>query len=160
MRQADPMAAAQGYTPRDFAPLDPWELGGVSFKVYSIALQGSHRTLSLEVAARDFVVETLPDLIAREGDAKGVGYIILHEGEDANWLLMHWWAHGEICCQSLASADKGSVVFRSLDVRPLMACVWELQIINFETHAFIDTMLVRGETADAYLATQLSEGRY
>ena len=97
------------------------------------------------------VAATLPDAMAAEGGAEGAAFCILHRGQAGTWLLMDWWAHGDILCQRLARADADGP-FEAMDDRPLMACVWELEVIEEERRAWIARMMQPVPDRAAWLA--------
>lgn len=91
------------------------------------------------------------------------GFAILHRGEESLWLLLHWWLEGGIATEILWQAElteladpDGDVEF--MPAQPLlMACVWELGIIDFERRAWVETVMSGKPTAD-YLARILPRG--
>lgn len=152
------------YRARRFASLGLWVLRGFRLKVYGI----SHRpqavgelfhSAALIDAARHHTHDRLADAIA-EGNHHDLGFVILHEGLQGLWLLVDWWAHGDICCQLLSHADD-SRPLRFAPVRPsLVACAWELVPIGFERTAWVETMLTERPDPEAYLARRLPDGNY
>ncbi|UWQ17415.1 hypothetical protein [Jannaschia sp. M317] len=141
------------YAPRPRARLADGELWGVPVKMHWIDAEGQAAPpASLLRGAWAQVAEGLPDAMAREGGAEGAAFCILHRGHDGIWLLMDWWAHGDILCQRLARADPGYNVFDWVDDRPLMACLWELEVIAQERQAYIDHMMRPHPNRAAWLA--------
>ncbi len=87
----------------------------------------------------------------------GAGFAILHQGEESLWLLLHWWLEGGIATQILWQSELGDEV-EFMPAQPLlMACVWELGIIDFERHAWMETVMAGKPVAD-YLARTLPRG--
>ncbi|MGH6762167.1 MAG: hypothetical protein ACRECW_11340 [Phyllobacterium sp.] len=87
----------------------------------------------------------------------GAGYAVLHEGEQGLWLLLHWWLDGGISTQIVWRSDlRGTIEF--IDADPLlMACVWELGIIDFERRAWMETAM-SGKPVSDYLTRTLPRG--
>lgn len=152
------------YERRRMLGLGTWTVGVQQLKVYGI-----HR--DAEVIEKDWVGQaqhyaerTLPSAVATEGHAEGVGFAIVHRGEKGLWLLLHWWAHVDICCQHLAYRDlEPAGRFRSVDDRPLFACVWEQRIIEFERDAWMRHGMseAAAEIRRArYLDDRMLDGRY
>ena len=83
----------------------------------------------------------------------GAGFAILHVGEEAVWLLLHFWLPGGIVSRHLWYAEN-----RTRDFKPapdhLMACVWELAVIDFERRAWVETALA-GRPVSEYFARTL-----
>jgi hypothetical protein len=142
--------------PRKVRPLGLWRTEERILKAY-----GMHGTDADLSAAH---IETAQALVARTFlNAEGrtntpYGFAILHRGDEAVWLLLHWWLDGGICAQRLlrASHDK-PLAFIEQD-RPLMACVWELAVIDHERRAWTRTAMNPDSTPEAYLRDWLPEG--
>ncbi|TPW28389.1 hypothetical protein [Pararhizobium mangrovi] len=88
-------------------------------------------------------------------DHYGAGFAILHRGEEALWLLSSWWRSGGIATEDLWRADLSSRSSRFHAVEEkVMACVWELGVIDFERRAWIETAMA-GRPIPEYLAARL-----
>ncbi|PRD44334.1 hypothetical protein C5748_07030 [Phyllobacterium phragmitis] len=87
----------------------------------------------------------------------GAGFAILHQGQEGLWLLLHWWIEGDIATQMLWRSKLGG----DADFIPaeplLMACVWELAIIDFERRAWMDTAM-SGKSITDYLTRTMPRG--
>ncbi|OYR19712.1 hypothetical protein [Brucella thiophenivorans] len=90
----------------------------------------------------------------------GAGFAILHQGEESLWLLLHWWLEGGIATQILWQSELAELG-DEIEFEPaqplLMACVWELGIIDFERRAWMETAMSGQSTAD-YLTRILPRG--
>jgi hypothetical protein len=97
----------------------------------------------------------------REGHHQHTGFVVLHQGVTENWLLTLWWAYGNVCCHAVSHSRLDAPdQFTRVD-SPIMACVWELVVIDFERRAWVDTMLRRdGAGRSAYLERRLPDGSY
>ena len=62
-----------------------------------------------------------------------------------NWFILDWWGDQDILHHLLFSSplDKPSAITAEPD-KSLIACVHELRIINFESQAWIETVLCEG----------------
>ena len=146
------------YEKRHFEFLRVCEAGGLKVKLTGIRCDGRPMGGALIERAEEYVRQQLPVAAELEGDHHGLGFAVLHEGVHATWLLMHWWAHGEICCQELAAAV-GDGKFETVAV-PFHACVWEHIVLNHEHQAWVRTMLKGTPDPDKYLNDVLAEGEY
>ena len=142
------MTPAGPYAPRPCRVLDPWRIGGLALKLYHIGPVAPTDRLVAEARAEAHRIEAEA---AREGGAAGPGFAVIHEGEVGVWLLLDWWAHGDILCQrlSLKTADGG---FEAQDHRPLAACVWELPILAHERDAWVRHMMTAPASAEGYMS--------
>ena len=80
------------------------------------------------------------------------GFTIAHQGKAAAMALVYWWAeenevHRRAYAAPLPLDDEDAL-------QPLtdtgMACVWELEVIDFERRAWLEDVLVNDDV-DAYL---------
>lgn len=147
------MTAVQVYAPRPLHHLAMWQVGQLRVKPYHI---GHAAPEEARVAAARAEAERMAAESEAEGEAHGLGFVVLHEGEQGTWLPMDWWAHGDILCQRL-SRDTGQG-FAPVDHRPLLACVWEFPVLCHERGAWVRHMMQGAPSPDAYLADRLAEG--
>ncbi|MCQ8781750.1 hypothetical protein [Mangrovibrevibacter kandeliae] len=87
----------------------------------------------------------------------GLGFLILHAGEDATWLLVQRWVDGGILCRWLfRAATPSPSTFEPLSGSELGFCVWEGAIIDWERRAFVETLMTPDPDPAAYLSRQLA----
>jgi len=141
------------YAPRRTEPLAPWTVPGARLRVWWIDVEGAEAPPGdVLAAAKDVAREALPGAMAAEGGSAGLGFAVIHRGTAGVWLLLHWWAHGDICCQRLFHSAPETTAFAPMADRALVACVWELAVIAAERQAWIDTMMTAAPDPEAYLA--------
>ena len=138
------------YAPRRLRVLPAWQIGALAVKVYHIGV--SDPSKALVQSARDEAAR-MDQAAMTEGDAHGLGFVVIHEGEAGTWLLMDWWAHGDILCQRLSFGQNAQ--FEPVDDRPLAACVWELAVISHERDAWIRHMMSGSADPEGYLSDRL-----
>lgn len=139
------------YAARSMRCEDVWHSGSSTLKLYTITATPEPMSAGAMDAGRE--------IVDGDGSANGVGFVILHRGEEALWLLLHWWMPGGILAERLWSSPlEGPIAFEPRD-RPLMACVWELVPIAFERDAYVRTVM-NGRSDDDYLRQRLPDGRY
>ncbi|KAB0682902.1 hypothetical protein [Aureimonas leprariae] len=143
--------AETAYRPRAVRSAGRWEADHAALKLFTITATPEPMSAEAIALARETVVA--------DGSANGLGFVILHRGEEALWLLLHWWLPGGILGQLLWSSPlAGPIRFEARD-RPLMACVWELVPISFERDLYVRTIM-HGRSAEDYLAASLPDGSY
>lgn len=138
------------YAPRPLRALPAWTIGALAVKVYHIGARPPSD--ALVQAARNEAAR-MDQAAMTEGEAHGLGFVVIHEGEAGTWLLMDWWAHGDILCQRL-SLGRG-LDFEPVDDRPLSACVWELAVISHERTAWLRHMMGGAADPEGYLSDRL-----
>jgi hypothetical protein len=111
------------------------------FKLYSISASQQPCDEKLTDEAVAFLKKTLPCDTHSQGE-HGVGFIIVHEALDGNYILASWWQGENMLTHYVYAADlENPYTFRSIAHTGIIACVWELEIIFFERNAWIDTAL-------------------
>jgi hypothetical protein len=152
------------YQPRLFA-----DLGTLTERHWTLKLYGIHHDIT-----RDKMSVIDPEILRsaqlhvrhllNEADSLGahhnVGFVILHQGKRAQWLLTQWWIHHDICCRIVSSSPIDGPAHFARETAPLMACVWELIVVDFERRAWVSTALRAKPDFDGYIATRLPDGTY
>ena len=149
------------YARRRFGSLGLWEGGGFALKAYAIN-KDTEPALPLlpgnvAGAARAHVAGRL-DAARAEGGHYGLGYVVLHRGEEANWLLLDWWIEGGIGCQLLSSSTAAAPTRFEPVARPFVACVWELVVVGHERYAWVRHMLKADPDPLGYLNDRMDDG--
>ena len=130
-----------------FIDIDSFEAGDtpIAFKAYEVVFgerEGEDRSKIFE-AARG----TARGVAEREMNRTahhGLGFTIVHHGEDSEWLLVCWWTHECILCQSLLRADRGSADFIPHEGMNV-ACTWELAVHAHERESWVRHVMRSGE---------------
>ncbi|QUL37627.1 hypothetical protein [Erythrobacter sp. JK5] len=155
------MTEIKPYKIRRFRFAGIWRASATCLKAYVIVRQDVDREPDgLAQLAHDYAVEVLPAMVAQEGNDHRLGYAILHAGEMSNWLLLHWWAHGDIAMRHLASCDDAQNGFVSQDGCRFHACVWEHIVISHERDAWVRHMSDPARRGKFYLEDRLPDGPY
>lgn len=151
-----PSIGGQIYRPRTYTSAGLRSAGRARFKSYVIDLHGARWNFDAAVSAAE---DHVSHIAAKEGLGEGnLGYLILHRGEEAVWLLVHWWDRGGILMGHLARSHDGQT-FAPAN-RQLIACVWELRVIEYEAAAWKRHMMQAQPDAEAYRADFLPDGDY
>ena len=143
--------------------IDQWREDGLAIKAYAIQRNPDPAValLSDEVAAaaRRTSMTVLQDS-ARDSRATGLGFCIVHVGEEAVWLLVDWWISGGILCQRMYSAPLDQPKQFQPVQGPFIACVWELEVTAHERGAWMRHVLRDDPDSAAYLADVMAAGSY
>jgi hypothetical protein len=116
-------------------------------KHYGIGLHGEPRP-ALAEATRRAAAELVP-----EG---AVGFTIAHDAASAGLGIVYWWANdNEIHMRAFAAPQDDPGALAPADGTG-MACVWELEVIDFERRAWLEDVLKGGDVG-RYLERQLAE---
>ena len=143
------------YKPRLFRPHGTSEFDGIELKTYSITAEGREETDLIPVlrhAGTALGSSPIPRMPYR-----GLGYLVLHAGEQADWLLTRVWLDGDIV-SGLLAANHGDG-FESVS-DPLVECVWGAVVGQYERDALVRHMMSVPASAEGYLGDFLAAGRH
>ena len=147
------------YSERYISRFGLWQLDNWTFKVYGIV--AGERGLSEDryyQSAKQSVAALIPEANATAHHDNG--FVIVHYGTEQVWLLINWWVQGGICAGRLLKAPlDGTPEFEPVQ-EPLIACVWELTVIEFERHAWVDIILKRTGSLPVYQQHYMPPGYY
>ncbi|NNF99505.1 MAG: hypothetical protein HKM93_09020 [Desulfobacteraceae bacterium] len=129
------------YEARTLQYIDQVNSEGWRIKVYGISAKSLPLPDELVSGGTNLVISHLPKP-ALTGHRYGVGFLIIHQGTMRNWFLLDWWENEDILHHLLFSSpleNPGSIKAEP-DIS-LIACVHEIRVINFESEAWIKTVL-------------------
>ncbi|WP_292562847.1 hypothetical protein [Mesorhizobium sp.] len=86
-----------------------------------------------------------------EGDDNGMGFVIIHPGELGVSISVHWWIQGSVLCQHIYRKLYSAAEPMDTVKRPVVACVWELALINAEQEAWRKTMMKSEPSPSGYM---------
>jgi hypothetical protein len=116
-------------------------------KHYGIGIGGPARSELLDATA-SAAAEAVPE------DA--LGFTISHDAVSAGLGLVYWWANdNEIHMRAYASPKEDPGALELFDGTG-MACVWELEVIDFERRAWLEDVLKAGDV-ERYLERTLAD---
>ncbi len=72
----------------------------------------------------------------------GIGCLILHEGNDGNYIVLNWWT-GENMIASKILHSQGNGIYHPIQ-EDIISCVWELEVLYFEKRSWTDNILKHG----------------
>jgi hypothetical protein len=148
--RAEPLSEPDGYRSRmTYAPRSVrfLERDG-RLKHYGVAVSGGPPRAELAAATRQAAADAIP-----EG---AFGFTIAHDAATAGLGLVYWWENENEIHQRVFAApidDPGRLAPAD---GTGMACVWELEVIDFERRAWLEDVLKRGDT-ERYLERALEE---
>ncbi len=157
-----PLKLTEPYQSRQVSSLGVLEVDEWRFKLYGIHAPGrSAPDDGWKLTVQELAQTRLEDT-GGHPERYGVGFIIIHHGREANFVLIDWWV-GENMLENhvhvFPPGDSGT--YEHMVNTGLAACVWELSVMSFEREAWIETVLANPQNPNlkAYLKRQL-EGRF
>ncbi len=132
------------YEPRTIRFIRRQDLGAWRLKVYGI---GTHAP----DARPEFVEATVEAARGALPEGGGTGFLIAHDAKTAGLGIVYWWANeNEIHGRFFGSPLEDPDAMQEIQDTGL-ACVWEMEVLDFERRAWLEHVLKGGDT-EAYLA--------
>jgi hypothetical protein len=135
------------YRPRTATFLELWQPNDWLVKLYGLAYERETPDPATVTAAKHAATTALPHP-ARTNDRYGIAIVIVHQGQDACWLLIDWWGHESVLHHRLLMAPLGKDDGYRDPPPDVAACVWELPLLMFERDAWVTTVMSGGSIAD------------
>lgn len=143
------------YQPRPLAFVGVESVAGYLLKVYAIRYAADGSFDHERFAGRwDLVADVLPQPAVAEG-RPGVGFSVLHQGQQDDYLIVGWWdRENELPTRVFLREAAGWRPARGGE----SFCVWDLRVMWWEREAYVGTVLAgRASGLEAYL-TAVVEG--
>lgn len=165
----DPQTPPSPYRDRRTWLISVRELADWKVKVYGISASGEDLPEAVLESALAHAADQIPGGIestSREG--MSCGFIVLHTGTEAAWLLVDLWfediLHHFLFRAALedptrwTSPPNDTTAAGDTAAGGVMACAWELEVIQHERDAWVRHVLSRPEEPDfdAYLNDHLA----
>lgn len=136
--------------------LDVWEIEPATFKIYGLLATARTITETMVATARRFLSTDVLARIHAMGDSNNLGFVIIHPGDAGVSISAHWWVQGSVLCQHIHRQSYDAAAPMDTVNRPVVACVWELDIIQAEQTAWRATMMRSEPNPTDYLKTRAS----
>lgn len=149
----------ESYKKRQFKALENWQVEKIIMKRYIMGEDIASINKDVINKAMRYIQQKLPTII--EGhDHNNAGYVIMHQGGQGIWLLIHCWAYEHIVLSTVAYAEPGNNDFVCYDDKHFLACVWEHVVINHERYAWVKNVMCKNSSVESYLENRLTDGEY
>jgi len=133
---------------------------GWRVKWYAITLAGRKGVIAdIAVQAAERAARAALPLPPGAGATHGVAVLTMHMGLQGFWVLVDWWAHGDVLMhRHLRAPAEQPEALHDAAPEGFGPCVWELAVQAHERQAWLRHVLVnpRGPDVDAYLADGLT----
>lgn len=148
------------YSPRPIRYIDTWSIKDWLVKVHGINahLERGDDPIDAEVAEECLAIAQEHYRFIEALGHHRIGFAVIHQGGLANWLLLNWWTDEILCHSRLYRADHADPTNFQHVSSDLLACIWEMHVVEFERQAWIDAMVRNpdGPSEDTYLGAQLN----
>ena len=154
------MKHLQPFRPRPVQTLSLFQQDGWRLKQYAILAEAREFDQRVASAASEAAIKALPRAgkLEQEDGNHGVGFQIVHFAEVAVVSPVFYWQWGSVLAnlpQMRAPWEKPTEFAEG--VTEVAGCVWEMQIVQFEVDAWIDTLLAGSGDPDKNLGSYLSQ---
>ncbi len=131
-------------------------IGAMQLKIYGLVAENMSVTDQMLTQSKEFLRDEVLGRVRAMGDSNDLGFVIIHPGELGLTISAHWWAQGSVLCQHIYRRHYSDDAPLDTVTRPVVACVWELAIINAEQEAWRGTMMNSTPNRSAYLAQRMT----
>ncbi len=138
--------------------LELWTHGAWTLKVYGLSSHHQRPGAELVSAAKEAASHILPS--ACDDGAHGVGFVTVHEAQDANFVFVNWWVgEAELHRHVFRSPHETPGALVDVTAEGVAGTVWDLQVFWFERNAWVEKVLSNpaGPNLEAYLKKCLSD---
>jgi hypothetical protein len=147
------------YARRSVRFLELSERDGWKVKVYGISAKNERPNQALVEASKEIAYKRLP-LPAVAPNRYGLGVLIVHEGVDANYVLVDWWVNECILQNHVYTSELNDPsAFEYISPTGMTVCVWELPVLAFERDAWVNNILSSAArpNVEGYLSQRLND---
>jgi len=127
------------YFPRPTRFLGVIDYAGYRLKCHAITVDGQWPDQVDWQPAITTLCTELPQP-ARSDVRPGVGFLILHHGRGADYLVLGWWDNGNELPLRLRIREHGRADWRAAQAHESI-CVWDIELIAAERDAYVATVL-------------------
>ncbi len=154
-----PLELTESFRPLPVNFLELWENRGWRVKVYGISRHHQRPGAELMAAGKRVAAEKLA-LLDDQQTVYGVGFLVLHEAREANFVSINWWAkESELHRRVFRSPRTDPGALLEVTGEGVAGTVWDLQVLWFERNAWVEKVLgnARGSEVELYLKKCLSD---
>lgn len=134
--------------------LGSWDIHSTKYKIYGIAVEKHSISEDMMHFAYSYVKNELPKIVEYSDQHNGLGFVIIHSGELGYSVLVHWWEQGSVLCQQVVRKTWNKDTAMNMSARSVVACVWELGLINSEQLIWRNTMMNSSPDSKKYIGTR------
>jgi hypothetical protein len=129
------------YRAREIRFLQLWNVDNWRVKVYGITHHG--RNLPNKEMIETVKVVAFNRLAKVNGEQHyGAAFVIMHMARESEFVSIDWWTSENVLQQSLFTCPANKPAqLQEITSTGLLACVWELEVHNFERMAWIEQVL-------------------
>ena len=145
------------YNPREIKFKGIQTVKDWKIKNYSISYDKQSFSEEMERRSLQLLQTELPKIT---DNVYGVGFMIVHHGKGANFVLLDWWCNeNELQHQVYYSKKEAPTQLKKQNSGAPIVCVWDLIVINHERNAWVEHMMIEKPKISKYLKNYI-HGKY
>lgn len=116
-----------------------------SIKIYTITKKESFSAGSVVKAAINQLNDWLADMNSFDSSHEHMSFMIIHEGTEGVFVLINTWIGKNMLQTHIYITNDGGDSFKKVSGDGLFACIWELEVIDFERKAWVKHVVKQNE---------------
>ncbi|MBX7151915.1 hypothetical protein K1X84_09770 [bacterium] len=135
-----PIKLSEPFAPRALGYLGHWMIDEWSFKIYTITYHSNTQASSEYLTLVKRLWKKIPDV--SKVSSYGIGFIILHNGWNANFISFNWFAdENMIVTHSFVAPIDHPLDYRFNTLTGMNMCVWDCAVIWQERSAWVKCIM-------------------
>ena len=150
MEEIIPIKISEPYKERPVNFLGITGDSGWRFKLYTITYENNTPPDEKTIAtAKEFAKDCI-EKYHYIADSYGLGYIIIHKGMDANFIVVNWWV-GEnmVCTHTFLAPLSNPNLYQEITHTGMNVCVWDTLVHFHERNAWVNHIMKNPKNPDA-----------
>ena len=119
-----------------------------SIKLYTITKKESFSAGSVVKASFDQLNDWLADMNSFNSSHEHIAFLIIHEGTEGVFVLINTWVGNNMLQTHIYITNDGGSSFKKISGDGLFACIWELEVIDFERKAWLNHVVKQDDSPD------------
>lgn len=136
------------YKERKINFLEVETLNKWSIKIYTITMKVTFAAESVIQASKKQLNNWLTDMNSFDANHEHMAFLIVHECAEGVFVLINTWVGNNMLQRHIYITHDGGVSFKKISGDGLCACIWELEIIHFESKAWTKHVVTQNDNPD------------
>jgi hypothetical protein len=130
------------YQQRKIAFLELHSIDDWTFKIYSICKEESAFDSSIFENVKGQISNWIELNFNVELPTQKIGFVIIHQAREGVFVILNWWVDQVMLQSHVYFSDfQEPYLFKPYKYSNVIACIWELEIMNYEKNAWVESVL-------------------
>jgi hypothetical protein len=147
------------YQQRKIAFLELHSIDDWTFKIYSICKEESVFDSSIFENVKGQISNWIEVNFNVELPTQKIGFVIIHQAREGVFVILNWWVDQVMLQSHVFFSDfQDLYLFKPYKYSNIIACIWELEIMNFEKNAWVESVLKQDDenSISSYLSRKIT----